>query len=246
MYLQDYIWFMVALLVCIVFSAIASGKVHSSFAKYRGVRCRSQMTGYDTVTRLMRVNGIRDIAVGRVAGKLTDHYHPSKKIVNLSESTYDSDSVAAVAVAAHEMGHVMQKQNGYVLYRLRTALVPIVNFGSHLAMPLVLVGLLLDLFVELANFQAGFYIAMVGVCLYGGSLLFALVTLPVELNASKRAKEMLLAEGILTEAEIPAAKEVLSAAALTYFASLLTSLVYFLRFLVYVLTIFGRRNGRRR
>ena len=246
MYLQDYIWFMVALLVCIAFSAIASGKVHSSFAKYRGVRCRSQMTGYDTVTRLMRVNGIRDIAVGRVAGELTDHYHPSKKIVNLSESTYDSDSVAAVAVAAHEMGHVMQKQNGYVLYRLRTALVPIVNFGSHLAMPLVLVGLLLDLFVELANFQAGFYIAMVGVCLYGGSLLFALVTLPVELNASKRAKEMLLAEGILTEAEIPAAKEVLSAAALTYFASLLTSLVYFLRFLVYVLTIFGRRNGRRR
>ena len=232
MYLQDYIWFMVALLVCIVFSAIASGKVHSSFAKYRGVRCRSQMTGYDTVTRLMRVNGIRDIAVGRVAGELTDHYHPSKKIVNLSESTYDSDSVAAVAVAAHEMGHVMQKQNGYALYRLRTAL--------------VLVGLLLDLFVKLANSQAGFYIAMVGVCLYGGSLLFALVTLPVELNASKRAKEMLLAEGILSEAEIPAAKEVLSAAALTYFASLLTSLVYFLRFLVYVLTIFGRRNGRRR
>lgn len=246
MYLQDYIWFMVALFVCIAFSAIANGKVHSSFAKYRGVRCRSQMTGYDTVTRLMRVNGIHDIAVGRVAGELTDHYHPSKKIVNLSESTYDSDSVAAVAVAAHEMGHVMQKQNGYALYRLRTALVPVVNFGSHLAMPLVLVGLLLDLFVELANPQAGFYIAMVGVCLYGGSLLFALVTLPVELNASKRAKEMLLAEGILTEAEIPAAKEVLSAAALTYFASLLTSLVYFLRFLVYVLTIFGRRNGRRR
>ena len=246
MYLQDYIWFMVALFVCIAFSAIANGKVHSSFAKYRGVRCRSQMTGYDTVTRLMRVNGIHDIAVGRVAGELTDHYHPSKKIVNLSESTYDSDSVAAVAVAAHEMGHVMQKQTGYALYRLRTALVPIVNFGSHLAMPLVLVGLLLDLFVELANSQAGFYIAMVGVCLYGGSLLFALVTLPVELNASKRAKEMLLAEGILTEAEIPAAKEVLSAAALTYFASLLTSFVYFLRFLVYVLTIFGRRNGRRR
>lgn len=246
MYLQDYIWFMVALFVCIAFSAIANGKVHSSFAKYRGVRCRSQMTGYDTVTRLMRVNGIHDIAVGRVAGELTDHYHPSKKIVNLSESTYDSDSVAAVAVAAHEMGHVMQKQNGYALYRLRTALVPIVNFGSRLAMPLVLVGLLLDLFVELANSQAGFYIAMVGVCLYGGSLLFALVTLPVELNASKRAQKMLLAEGILTEAEIPAAKEVLSAAALTYFASLLTSLVYFLRFLVYVLTIFGRRNGRRR
>ncbi|MGN0665594.1 MAG: zinc metallopeptidase [Huintestinicola sp.] len=245
MYWNDYIWFMGAILVCMIFSAIANGRVRSAFSKYNKVRCRSGMTGRDTVMRLMRANGISDISIGCVKGELTDHYHPGKKIVNLSESTYDNDSVAAVAVAAHEMGHVMQKQNGYLLYRFRTALVPVVNFGSRLAMPLVLIGLLLDMFVELADPEIGFYIAMVGVIMYGGSLVFALVTLPVELNASKRAREMLLAEGILTEDEINPAKEVLSAAALTYLASLLTSLVYFLRFLVRVLTLFGRRDSRR-
>ena len=245
MYLQDYIWFMVALLVCIVFSAIASGKVHSSFAKYRGVRCRSQMTGYDTVTRLMRVNGIRDIAVGRVAGELTDHYHPSKKIVNLSESTYDSDSVAAVAVAAHEMGHVLQERKGYVFYKIRTTLVPVVNFGTRLSLPLVLIGLVIDLIISSTTASIGFYIAMVGVILYGGSFLFTLITLPVEFNASRRAKKMLVEEGILNEDEVQGASKVLSAAAMTYLASSLVSLLYFLRFFVYVLTLFGRRNNRR-
>lgn len=245
MYWNDYIWFMGAMFVCMIFSAIASGKVRSSFSKYDKVRCRSGMTGYDTASRLMRANGVYDISVGCVKGSLTDHYHPAKRIVNLSESTYNSNSVAAVAVAAHEIGHVMQKQDGYLLYRLRTALVPIVNFGSGLSMPLVLIGLLLDLFVATVNENIGFYIAMLGVILYGGSLLFALVTLPVELNASKRAEKMLLAEGILTQDEMPAVKKVLSAAAMTYLASLLTSLVNFLRFLVRVLTMFGRRNDRR-
>lgn len=245
MYWQDYIWFMVAILGCMIFSGIASGKVKSVFSKHDKTRCRSGMTGYDTAARLMRANGVTDISIGSVKGFLTDHYHPAKSIVNLSESTYGNNSVAAVAVAAHEIGHVMQRQNGYVLYKIRTALVPIVNFGTKLSMPLVLVGLLLDWFVELADANTGFYIAMVGVILYGGSLLFALVTLPVELNASHRAQKMLLAEGILTQDEIPAAKEVLSAAALTYLASLMTSLVYFLRFLVRVLTMFGRRDNRR-
>ena len=150
-----------------------------------------------------------------------------------------------MAVAAHEIGHVMQKKEGYSLYKLRTALVPAVNFGTFLAMPLVLVGLLLDYFVVTADANTGFYVALVGVALYGGSLLFALVTLPVELDASRRAKKMLLAEGILREDEIGAASEVLSAAAMTYLASLLTSIVMFLRFLLYVLTIFGRRNNSR-
>jgi len=245
MYWNDYMWFMGAMLICMLLSAFASGKVKSSFAKYDKVRCRSGMTGYDTVARLMRSNGVNGISIGCVSGNLTDHYHPSKSIVNLSESTYNSNSVAAVAVAAHEMGHVMQKQKGYLFYQLRTALVPVVNFGSRLSMPLVLIGLLLDWYSGVANPDIGFKVAMIGVILYGGSLLFALVTLPVELNASNRARKMLLAEGILCEDEIPAAKEVLSAAALTYFASLLTSLVYFLRFLVRVLTMFGRRDNRR-
>lgn len=245
MYLQDYLWFMVALFVCMIFSIFASGKVSRTFAKYNNVPNRSGMTGYDTVVRLMRANDVRGISVGRVKGTLSDHYHPTKQVVNLSESTYGNDSVASVAVAAHEMGHVMQKQRGYVFYKIRTALVPIVNFGSRLAMPLVVIGLLIDLFVATANANIGFYIAMVGVILYGGSFLFALITLPVELNASKRAKKMLVSEGILAQDEMLGASEVLSAAALTYLASLLTSLVYFLRFLVRVLTLFGRRDNRR-
>ena len=147
-------------------------------------------------------------------------------------------------MAAHEIGHVMQKKKGYLPYRLRTALVPVVNIGTYLALPLVLVGLILDLFVtKTQNSNVGFWLAMAGVVLYGGSTIFMLVTLPVELNASKRAKQMLIAEGILTEEELPYAEKMLSAAAMTYVASLLTSLVYFLRFALWVFMLFG---GRRR
>ena len=242
MYWNDYVWFLLALLACMVFSLIASMKVKGSFAKHNKTHCRSGLTGYDTAARLMRANGVNDIAIGHTRGDLTDHYHPTNKIVNLSDSTYGSASVSAVAVAAHEIGHVMQKKDGYWLYNIRTALVPVANFGSFLAMPLVLIGLLLEYFMVTTTADVGFYVAMIGVAFYGASLLFALATLPVELDASRRAKQMLLREHILTESEIPAAKEVLSAAALTYLASLLTSLVYFLRFLFYVLTLFGRRE----
>lgn len=245
MYFQDYIGFMIAILICMIFSAIASGMVKNSFLKHNKTQCRSDFTGYDTATHLLRANGVNDISVGSVKGFLTDHYHPKKSIVNLSESTYASNSVAAVAVAAHEIGHVMQNKDGYWLYRIRTALVPIVSFETHLSMPLVLVGLLLDWFSATADANTGFYIAMTGVILYGGSLLFAIVTLPVELNATHRAQRLLLAEGIITQDELPAAKEVLSAAAFTYLASIMTSIVYFLRFFIRVLTLFGRRDNKR-
>ena len=202
------------------------------------------MTGYDTARRLLGANGITDISIGRVRGHLTDHYHPTKRIVNLSEGVYGSDSVAAVAVAAHEIGHVVQKKKGYFFYKIRTALVPITNIGSRLAVPLVLVGLLLDLAVGFTdNYTLGYTLAMVGVALYGLSALFALITLPVELDASRRAKKMLIEEGIIMEEELPYADKMLDAAAMTYVASLLSSIVYFLRFLVWVLILFG---GRRR
>ena len=238
-------WYLVAMLLCMVFSAIASGRVKSSFLKHNNAPCRSGFTGYSTAMRLMHAGGVEDISVGSVGGFLTDHYHPKRKTVNLSEATYQNNSVAAVAVAAHEIGHVMQKKEGYLFYNVRTALVPAVNFGSRLAMPLVFVGLILDILSRNVESIVGFYIALVGVALYGTTLVFALVTLPVELNASKRARKMLLAEGILTEYEIPAAKEVLSSAALTYLASLLASAVFFLRFLLMVMTLFGRRSNRR-
>ena len=244
MFWQDYFVFMAVMAGCFLLSAIASAKVRSSFAQYDKVPTRSGLSGYDTAARLLRANFIRDIGIGCVPGVLTDHYHPTRKIVNLSESTYHSRSVAAVAVAAHELGHVMQKEKGYLFYRIRTAIVPVVNIGSRLAMPLVLVGILLNMFLYV-NSSVGFYVAMIGVILYAGAFVFALVTLPVELNASRRAKEMLLAQGILTQDEIPGAKKVLSAAAMTYLVSLLTSFVYFLRFLLYVLAVFGRRGNRR-
>lgn len=245
LYLEDYIGFLIAIVICMIFSAVASNKVKTTFDKYNRVRCHSGYTGYRAVSRLMTSNGVGDIRIGKVNGFLTDHYHPAKSVVNLSDSTYSSDSVAAVAVAAHEMGHVMQNKDGYTFYRIRTAIVPIVNFGTHLAMPLVLLGVVVDILSLSTDSELGFYIAMLGVILYGGALFFALVTLPVELNASKRASEMLVSEGILGSDELPMAKEVLSAAALTYLASLMTSLVYFIRFLLRVLAIFGRRGRRR-
>ena len=242
MYLSDYIFFLLALVACMIFSLVASLKVKGAFAKYDKKACRSGMTGSEVASRLMRANGVYDIRIGKTGGELTDHYHPAKKIVNLSDSTYGSSSVAAVAVAAHEIGHVMQKKDGYWLYNVRTALVPVANFGTFLAIPFVLIGLLLEYFMVTANEDVGFTVAMIGVAFYGASMLFALATLPVELDASRRARKMLIEENILTESELPAAKEVLSAAALTYLASLLTSIVYFLRFLFYVLTLFGRRD----
>ena len=225
-----YLLFLLVLIPFIAFSAWASARVNATYSKYDRVQTRSCMTGYDTATRLMRSRGVSDIAVNRVEGKLTDHYHPTKKQVNLSMSTYGSASVAAVAVAAHEVGHVMQKHSGYVPYKIRNVLVPLTNIGSRLALPVILVGLLLDIFWVTSPQPYGQWAVYVGIALYGLSTLFMLVTLPVEFNASRRAKKMLVEEGILTEEEVPAASKVLSAAALTYVASLLVSLLYFLRF----------------
>ncbi len=242
---EYYIISMFAVLICAILGGWASSKVHRAYRKYGNMATRSHMTGYDTARRLLNANGVREIEIGRVSGTLTDHYHPRKEIVNLSESVYGDNSIASVAVAAHEIGHVMQKKTGYLPYKLRTVLVPITNFGSRLAMPLVLVGLLLDLFVGATqNSDFGFYLAMVGVALYGLSTVFTLVTLPVELNASRRAKKMLLAEGVLTKEELPYADKMLDAAAMTYVASLLSSLIYFLRFLLWVLVMFGGRRRR--
>lgn len=234
-------YFFIAIIACALFSAWASSRVHSTFSAFSQERLSSNMTGYDTAVRLLRANGIYDVSVERTKGRLSDHFDPRKKVVRLSQSTFGDNSVAAVAVAAHEIGHVVQKEKGYLPYKLRTALVPIANFGSYLALPLVLIGLVLDLLVGSIG-NAGWYLALVGVVLYGLSTLFTLVTLPVELNASKRAKRMLLEEGIVQEDELYGAEKVLSAAALTYLAALLTSLVYFLRFAWYVFMLFGRNR----
>ena len=238
--MYSYLLFLLILIPFLALSAYASAKVNTTYAKYDQVPNRSMMTGYDAATRLMRKRGVNDISVNRVGGRLTDHYNPAKKQVNLSQSTYGSASIASVAVAAHEVGHVMQKQKGYVPYKIRNILVPITNIGSRLALPVILVGLLLDIFWQAVPY--GEWAVYVGIGLYGLSTLFMLVTLPVEFNASRRAKKMLVEDGILTEDEIPAASKVLSAAAMTYVASLLISLVYFLRFALIFLSLVGRNN----
>lgn len=240
-----YLYFLPLILLCAIFSGWASNKVKSTYRAFRAVPSSSCMTGYDTAVRLLRVNGIRDISVERVRGELTDHYHPTKKLVNLSESTYGDTSVGSIAVAAHEIGHVMQKKRGYLPYKIRTVLVPLCNIGSRLALPLVLIGLLMDVFLYASQgSNTGYYLGLFGVILYGLSTLFMLVTLPVEFDASRRARKMLVEEGILTEEESVGAAKVLNAAALTYVAALATSLVYFLRFALWVLLLFG--GGRRR
>lgn len=244
---QYYLLFLLLIMVCALLAAGASAKVRSAFQAYGKMPNSSRMTGYDTAVRLLRANGVNDVTVGRVRGTLSDHFHPTKKVVNLSEGVYGDASIAAVAVAAHEVGHVMQKKNGYFLYKIRSLLVPLANIGSRLAVPLVLIGLILDVFVGLSqNSDTGFFLALTGVALYGLSTVFTFVTLPVELNASRRAKAMLLEEGILQQEEIPFADKMLDAAARTYLVSLLTSLVYFLRFLVWVLLLFGRTSNRKR
>lgn len=243
---EYYIVFLVLILIVGGFSYTASAKVQRTFKAQMQIGTRSRMTGYDTAVRLLKANGIKDVSVGRVKGSLTDHYHPTKKQVNLSDSVYANDSIAAVAVAAHEIGHVVQRKKGYLPYKIRTVLVPLTNFGSRLALPLVLVGLILDMAVGFSQEQTlGYMLAIAGVALYGLSTLFALVTLPVEFNASRRAKQMLIEQNIITEEELPYAERMLSAAAQTYVAALAASLVYFLRFAVWVLMLFGNRSRRR-
>ena len=239
-----YYVFLGALLLCALFASWASIKVRSTYNAFRADKTSSNMTGYDTAVRLLRANDVEGISVEKVDGDLTDHYNPKKALVNLSESTYGDDSVASVAVAAHEIGHVLQKKNGYVPYKIRTALVPLANIGSFLAIPLVLLGIVLEIALAANKPGTGLNVAMIGVAAYGLSTLFTLVTLPVELDASRRAKNMLIEEGILTDEEMYGAGKVLKAAAMTYVAALATSLVYFLRFLWYVLMIFG--GGKRK
>ena len=239
----SYFLFLLLLVPCMIFSAVASAKVSSTYSKYDKIPCLSRMTGYDTATALLRNRGVSDISVGIVKGTLTDHYDPTKSIVYLSQSTFGSASVGACAVAGHEIGDVMHKKQGYFPYKLRKILVPITNIGSRLAMPVIIVGIFLDLFLFATKDQPyGQWILYVGIALYGLSTLFALVTLPVEFNASRRAKNMLVEDGVLSSEEVKGAKKVLNAAAMTYVASLLTSLVYFIRIFIMLFLLFGRKK----
>ncbi|MBE5998130.1 MAG: zinc metallopeptidase [Eubacteriales bacterium] len=227
MYNGTYLLVIIGALLCL----LASARVKSTYRKFAGVRSACGMTGAQAAEMILRRNGVIGVQVQHVAGELTDHYDPARGVVNLSDATYNSTSVAAIGVAAHECGHVMQHETGYLPLRLRTALVPVANIGSNFGIWIVMLGLIFGLNDTLA---------MIGVYLFSFGVLFQLVTLPVEFDASRRALVMLQDYGILGQSEVQGSRKVLSAAALTYVASAAASVLQLLRLLLLV------NGGRRR
>lgn len=229
-YYFDPTWILV--IIGAVLSMAASAKVNSTFNKYSRVRSMTGMTGAQAAVRLLNSQGIYDVQVQAVRGQLTDHYDPRTKTVNLSESVYDSTSVAAIGVAAHECGHAMQDNLGYVPLRIRAAIVPVANIGSQAAFPIIILGVIIG--------GLGSPLVNIGILLFSLAVLFQLVTLPVEINASRRAVTLLGQVGILGDQEVGQTRKVLGAAALTYVAALAASVLQLLRLL---LLFGGRRNN---
>lgn len=216
-------WTYLLVIVGIVLSMLASSKVKNTFAQYSKVYAVRGMTGAQAAQYILRQEGITDVTIGRIAGNLTDHYDPRSKTLRLSETVYGSTSVSAISVAAHECGHAVQDAQGYLPLALRTAIVPVANFGGHLSWPLVILGIILGGIPILIE---------VGVLLFAAVVAFHLITLPVEFNASSRALKGLEASGILQGEENTFAKKVLGAAALTYVASAAAMSLQFLRLLL--------------
>lgn len=228
-----YDWTYILVFPAIIFTLIAQGKVSSTFNKYSRVPSTIGMTGAEAARRIMEQNGIYDVAIERVSGNLTDHYDPSKKVLRLSDSVYSSSSIAAIGVAAHETGHAIQHAKGYAPLSLRSIMVPAANIGSRLSIPLILLGLLFSFSSAMGN-----SLIFAGIVLFGLSVLFTIITLPVEFNASKRAIACLDESRILYDDELVGARKVLSAAAMTYVASAAVAISNFLRLIL----IFGRRR----
>lgn len=223
------IYYIVLILPCILLAAWAQMRVKSTFNKFSRVRNMRGITGAQAAEAVLRQNGVLDVRIERVAGNLTDHYDPRTNVIRLSESVYDSTSVASVGVAAHEAGHAVQYAVHYTPIHLRAAIVPVTQIGSTAALPLLLLGLFLN---------RGILID-IGIWAFALSTIFQLITLPVELNASNRALAAIEQGGLLTSEEYPMAKQTLSAAAMTYVAALAASLAQLLRLIL----LFG---GRRR
>lgn len=229
-----YYWDPTYILVVIgaVICMIASARVKGTFNKYSQLRSMSGMNGAQVAQRVLQAAGIYDVQVRHVSGSLTDHYDPRTKTVNLSDPVYNATSVAALGVAAHECGHAIQHAKSYAPLSIRSALVPIANFGSMLAWPVILIGLLF-------NTRSSGLIIDIGILLFSAAVLFQLVTLPVEFDASRRALVMLRTQGILADDELRYTRRVLKSAALTYVASAAAAILQLLRIMLIT-------NGRRR
>lgn len=225
----------ILVLIGVVLSLLASAKVKSTFARYSRVRSYSGMTGREAAEQILHRNGIYDVQVIHIAGNLTDHYDPRNKTLALSDPVYNSTSVAAIGVAAHECGHAVQHDVGYLPLSIRGALVPVANFGSTLSWPLILIGLFI-------NGQMSAVLINLGILLFTAAVLFQIVTLPVEFNASHRAVKALGTTGMLREDEVKGVRSVLTAAALTYVASAAAMILQLLRLLILT---GGRRDNDR-
>ncbi len=219
MFYFDYSY--IVLIPAMIFALWAQARVNSSFNKYNKVMTRSGMTGADAARLILDANGLRHVSIERIAGNLTDHFDPKANVIRLSDSVYGSRGIAAVGVAAHEAGHAVQYAEGYGPMKLRAAIIPVTNFGSKLALPIFLIGLLFS-----------YEVAMIGIALFSLTALFQAVTLPVEFNASSRAMAALDGSGRLEVSELKGAKSVLTAAALTYVAALASALSQILRLLI--------------
>ncbi len=232
-YYFDPTWILI--LIGVLICGIASARVRSTFSRYSKEYSRTGMTGAEAARRLLDSQGIYGVQVMRVSGELTDHYDPRDKTLKLSDSVYGATSVAAIGVAAHECGHAIQDDVGYAPLRLRTAFVPVANFGSRISMILIIAGLIFGA-------RSGSYSILVnlGIFCFSLAVLFQLITLPVEFNASRRALVLLREQGILYEDEAAKTRKVLSAAALTYVAGALSSMLQLLRLII----LFGNRSRR--
>ena len=223
------------LLICAAFAMWASWNVNSTFKKYAKQFSRRGLTGAQAAQRVLSANGVTGVRIERVGGSLTDHFDPKTNVIRLSDSVYDSASTAAIGVACHEAGHAVQYAHDYAPIRLRAAIIPVTNFGTKIAWPLMLLGVLLS------SMSYAFYnLVYVGIACFSLSLVFQLITLPVEFNASRRAVRAIEEGGILYEDELVGAKKTLRAAALTYVAAAATSLVQLLR----LIAIYGGRRRR--
>lgn len=228
MFFYDPTW--IIILPALILTIWAQANINSAYSKYSRVMNRRGMTGYDAARKILDMNGLQNVKIEHIAGRLSDHYDPRTNVVRLSDGVYSSSSVAAIGVAAHEVGHAVQHAVGYAPIKIRNAIVPVVSICSQLAIPLFILGLIFS--------SSLFVLTDVGIILFAAAVVFHLITLPVEINASRRALSTLESTYMLDGEEVSGAKKVLTAAAMTYIASAATALLQLLR----LVAIRGRRD----
>ena len=219
MFFYDPTW--IIILPALILTIWAQSNINSAYSKYSRVMNRRGMTGYDAARKILDMNGLQNVKIEHIAGRLSDHYDPRTNVVRLSDGVYSSTSVAAIGVAAHEVGHAVQHAVGYAPIRIRNAIVPVVSICSQLAVPLFILGLIFS--------SSLFVLTDIGIILFAAAVVFHLITLPVEINASRRALSTLESTYMLDGEEVSGAKKVLTAAAMTYIASAATALLQLLR-----------------